>query len=218
MQPGPTPDTRPASAAVIVPVKAFSAAKLRLALTLEPATRAELARAMAARVLRAARPLPTLVVCDDEEVRAWTERQGAEALWTPGLGLNGAVEAGIAHLVRRGVARAIVAHADLPLATELAWLASFDGITLVPDRHRDGTNVACVPTGAGFRFAYGAASFASHRAEAARLGFAVRLVPDVPLGWDIDVPADLELPPPLRLPGDVAGLLTAVEAIPAEVP
>lgn len=219
MPPGPIPDLHAVSAAVVVPVKAFAQAKVRLAPTLEPATRAELARAMAARVLRAARPLPALVVCDDEEVRAWTERQGAEALWTPDLGLNGAVEAGVAHLARRGIERAVVAHADLPLATELAWLACFDGVTLVPDRHHDGTNVACVPTGAGYRFAYGPGSFAAHRAEAARLGLAVRLVPDEHLGWDLDVAADLDPPPHLRLPVDVAGLLTsAIEPAPTEAP
>jgi 2-phospho-L-lactate guanylyltransferase len=222
---------RPVSAAVVVPIKAFTEAKLRLAPSLEPATRAELARAMAARVLRAARPLPTLVVCDDEEVRAWAERQGAEALWTPDLGLNGAVEAGVAHLARRGIERALVAHADLPLATELAWLASFPDVTLVPDRHLDGTNVACVPTVAGFEFTYGAGSFARHRAEAARLGLAARLVADARLGWDVDLPADLDLPPDLILPRDVAALLPGApsptgaatgdpesEPAPAEVP
>lgn len=209
---GPTPDLHPMSAAVVVPIKAFSEAKVRLSPALEPATRAELARTMAARVLRAARPLPALVVCDDEEVRAWTERQGAEALWTAGLGLNGAVEAGVAHLARRGVARAVVVHADLPLATDLHWLAAFDGVTLVPDRHRDGTNAACVPTDVGFRFAYGAGSFAAHRAEARRLGLAVRLVPDERLGWDLDVAADLELPTHLQLPVDVAALLTPLGA------
>lgn len=219
MPPGPIPDLHAVSAAVVVPVKAFAQAKVRLAPTLEPATRAELARAMAARVLRAARPLPALVVCDDEEVRAWAERQGAEALWTPDLGLNGAVEAGVAHLARRGVERAVVAHADLPLATELAWLAHFDGVTLVPDRHHDGTNVACVPTSAGFRFAYGPGSFAAHRAEAARLGLAVRLVPDEHLGWDVDVAADLTPPAHLRLPVDVAGLLTpSSDPTPTEAP
>jgi len=211
MHRGPTPDALPVSAAVVVPVKAFTLAKVRLAPALEPVTRAELARTMAARVLRAAGSLPVVVVCDDDEVRAWAKRQGAEALWTPGLGLNGAVEAGVAHVERGGAARAIVAHADLPLATELAWLAAFDGVTLVPDRHRDGTNVLCVPVGAGFRFAYGAGSFASHRAEAARLGLAARLVPDEPLGWDIDLPADLVVPPHLHLPVDVAGLLTVRE-------
>lgn len=213
-----------AGAAALVPVKAFAQAKLRLAASLEPATRVELARAMAGRVLRAAAPLPTFVVCDDEEVRAWAERQGAEAIWTPGLGLNGAIEAGIAHLARRGVAHAVVAHADLPLATELARLATSGCVTLVPDRHRDGTNVACVPTEVGFHFSYGAASFARHRAEAARLGLIARLVPDERLGWDVDLPADLRLPDHLRLPVDLAALLAAAAAAgssspdPAETP
>jgi 2-phospho-L-lactate guanylyltransferase len=207
MPAGPRPDLRPVPAAVVVPVKAFTQAKVRLAPSLEPATRAELARAMAARVLRAARPLPVVVVCDDEEVRAWAARQGAEVLWTPGLGLNGAVEAGVEHVAGQGAERAVVAHADLPLATELAWLAHFDGVTLVPDRHHDGTNVACVPTHAGFRFAYGTGSFDRHRSEAIRVGQAARLLPDDALGWDVDVPADLDLPDHLALPRDVAALL-----------
>jgi len=204
--PNPVPHAR---ASVLVPVKAFAQAKLRLAATFDPATRAELARAMAARVLRAAAPLPVVVVCDDEEVRAWAEREGAEVLWTPGLGLNGAVEAGVEHLRRRGVDRAIVAHADLPLASELAWLADFPGVTLVPDRRRDGTNVACVPTDAGFRFAYGPGSFRAHRAEAVRCGLVARLVADERLAWDVDLPEDLSPPPPLALPGSIAALVAA---------
>src|SRR3546814_8902284 len=71
--------------AVVVPVKAFSQAKVRLTPRLDPATRAELARAMADRVLRAAGTLPTSVVCDDDEVAAWAQRHGAEVIWTPGL-------------------------------------------------------------------------------------------------------------------------------------
>lgn len=201
------PETPPASAAVVVPVKAFARAKARLAEVLDAATRAELARAMAGTVLRAAGGLRVVVVCDDPEVRAWAEREGAEALWTPDLGLNGAVEAGVDHLRRRGVERAVVAHADLPLATHLRWVAGSALVTLVPDRHHDGTNVACVPTDAGFRFAYGRGSFAAHRAEAARLGLTARLVPDPRLGWDVDLPADLAPPPPLRLPSSVAALL-----------
>ena len=188
------------TAAVLVPVKAFAAAKQRLADVLDPAARVALATAMATTVLEAAGPLRTAVVCDDDDVRSWAEAQGAEAIWTPGLGLNGAVEAGVAHLARRGIDRVVVAHADLPLATDLAWLADTEGVTLVPDRHRDGTNVACVPAGAEFSFAYGAGSFAAHRAEAARLGLLLRLVPDVPLGWDVDVAADLAPPAELAAP------------------
>lgn len=204
---GPSPDLRPPRAAVVVPVKAFGAAKLRLSERLDPQARADLARAMAARVLQAAAPLPVAVVCDDDAVRSWAEDHGAEAIWTPGLGLNGAVEAGIAHLGRRGIERVVVAHADLPLATELAWLAAFDGVSLVPDRHGDGTNVACVPSGAGFRFAYGAGSARAHREEGARLGLAVRVVPDRRLGWDLDLPSDLVLPDDLALPEEIAAVL-----------
>jgi 2-phospho-L-lactate guanylyltransferase len=187
-----------ATAAVVVPVKSFARAKARLAPVLDGEQRAALARTMAATVLRAAAPLPVLVVCDDEDVRTWATGLGVEVAWTPGVGLNGAVEAGVALLAARGVARAVVAHADLPLATDLAWVAEGDGVTLVPDRHGDGTNVAGVPTGAGFRFAYGAGSCARHEAEARRLGLPVRVVPDLRLGWDVDQPADLDLPTDLR--------------------
>ena len=188
-------------AAVVVPVKSFALAKARLAPVLDGTQRAALARTMAATVLQAAGSLPALVVCDDDDVRAWATDLGVEVVWTPGVGLNGAVEAGVARVAELGVARAVVAHADLPLATDLGWVADGEGVTLVPDRHGDGTNVACVPTSAGFRFAYGAGSCARHEAEARRLGLPVRVVPDLRLGWDVDRPADLDLPSDLRPAG-----------------
>lgn len=187
------------SAAVVVPVKAFRAAKARLAPALNRDERAALAREMARIVLQAAGPLPVVVVCDDPEVREWAKAEGAEVLWTPGRGLNGAVADGVAALRGRGRALAVVAHADLPLATTLAWVSEFPGVTLVPDRHRDGTNVLAVPTDAGFGFAYGRGSFARHRAEAARLGLPARIVRDPELSWDVDVPADLPWPLPPAL-------------------
>jgi 2-phospho-L-lactate guanylyltransferase len=64
----------------------------------------------------------------------------------------------------------------------------------VPDRRLAGTNVAGVPTGAGFSFSYGAGSFARHRAEAARLELPARIVQDPFLSWDVDVPGDLAWP------------------------
>src|SRR6187431_2452532 len=115
MQDGPLPRATSATTALLVPVKAFSQAKQRLAPVLDPAAREALARAMAATVLQAAGPLRVAVVCDDDTVRAWAEAHGAEAIWTPDLGLNGAVDAGVSHLAHRGVERVVVAHADLPL-------------------------------------------------------------------------------------------------------
>jgi 2-phospho-L-lactate/phosphoenolpyruvate guanylyltransferase len=180
---------------VLVPVKAFGRAKLRLAEVLDAPARARLAREMADRVLTAAGGLPVAVVCDDDEVAAWAQHRGARVLWRPGHGLNGAVNDGVATVGAEGEERVLVVHADLPLATGFDDLLVDDGVLLVPDRHEDGTNVASVPTGAGFRFAYGPGSFARHRAEAERLGLAVEVRRPPRLTWDVDVPADLDLPP-----------------------
>jgi 2-phospho-L-lactate guanylyltransferase len=177
--------------AVLVPVKAFADAKLRLAPALPAAERSRLAQTMAAHVLEVARPLPVAVVCDDAAVADWARRQGALVVWEPGRGLNGAVQAGVERLAEAGARHVIVAHGDLPLAGPLAWASRFPGVTLVPDRRDDGTNVASVPADAGFTFSYGPGSFQRHGAEALRLGLGLRVVREPLLGHDVDVPADL---------------------------
>jgi 2-phospho-L-lactate guanylyltransferase len=179
---------------VLIPVKSFTEAKVRLADALPASERAALARAMGARVITAAGQLPVSVVCDDEDVAAWAVGLGAAVIWSPGVGLNGAVTDGVLRLAASGAIEVIVAHADLPLADDLARLSGFAGVTFVPDRHGDGTNVLCVPTGVDFRFAYGPGSFARHRDEADRLALPYRVLRDPRLGWDVDVPADLDLP------------------------
>ena len=180
--------------AVLVPVKSFRQAKGRLAAALNEHDRAALAREMATKVVRAAGLLPVSVVCDDDEVAAWAVSLGAEIIWRPGRGLNGAVTDGVDELASVGYDRVIVAHADLPHALDLTWVADFDGVTLVPDRRDDGTNVACVPAHSRFVFAYGPGSFAAHCGEAERLGLPLRIEREARLGWDVDVPADLDAP------------------------
>lgn len=180
--------------AVLIPVKAFSDAKARLADALSPAERAALAESMATSVIAAAAPLDVWVVCDDSEVAAWATRSGANVLWKPGRGLNGAVNEGVSDLAHLDVGTVIVAHADLPHAREFASLADHDGVTLVPDRHGDGTNVIVIPTDCGFIFSYGPSSFERHRAEAKRLGLDCRIVLDERLAWDVDRAEDLTSP------------------------
>lgn len=182
--------------AVLVPVKAFDDAKVRLATALSGEERRTLARVMAERVVAAAGSLPVAVVCDDAEVAGWAAALDVIVITAPGRGLNRAVEFGVASLAADGIEQVIVAHADLPMANDLAWLARFPGVTLVPDRREDGTNVACIPAHAGFRFAYGAGSFARHRDEARRLGLALRTVRRPDLAWDVDMPEDLLYPAP----------------------
>jgi len=179
--------------AVLLPVKAFADAKLRLAPALDPVQRRALARAMATQVLQAAAPLPVAVVCDDPEVAAWARDRHALVVWEPERGLNRAVEAGVHRLAAEGARRVVVAHADLVLARDLAWVGAFMGVTLVPDSRDDGTNVACVPVDAGFAFSYGPGSFARHADEVRRLGLGLRVVREPRLGRDVDLPSDLVL-------------------------
>lgn len=179
--------------AVLVPVKAFREAKQRLSGALTDGERESLVRRMAERVLRAAAPLPVAVVCDDTDVAAWARAQRALVVWEPGRGLNGAVHAGVERLSAMGVRRVVVAHGDLPRAAGLADLGPFDGVTIVPDRRGDGTNVIELPGACGFRFSYGPGSFQRHRAECERLGIPVRVLELPSLAYDVDVPGDLDL-------------------------
>jgi 2-phospho-L-lactate guanylyltransferase len=181
-----------AGCAVLVPVKAFGAAKGRLAGVLGVGERAALARSMAERVVGAAGGLPVWVACDDGDVAEWASARRAHVVWTAGLDLDGSVAHGLATLRRAGVASAVVAHADLPLAAGLArvtWFAG--GATVVPDRRDDGTNVLHVRLDAGFSPSYGPGSFARHVAQLRSLGLNVRVARIPDLQWDVDVPEDL---------------------------
>ncbi len=205
---GRHPYTRRVSApppvVVLIPVKAFARAKSRLAASLDPTQRAQLARSMATTVVRAAAPLPVTVVCDDDDVAAWATSVGASVEMTPGGGLNGAVTEAVDRLRARGVARVVIAHGDLPFARSFERFAPgapddlaprpANGVVIVPDRRRSGTNVLSVPTDSGFRFAYGTDSLDLHLAEADRLGLPTEVWSLDDLGWDVDEPEDLDVP------------------------
>ena len=181
---------------MLVPVKAFGEAKRRLSPVLAPDDRARLTRRLAAAVVAAASPLQVAVVCDDREVAAWARGLGALVIWEPGRGLNGAVAEGVAHLRDRGIATVLVAHGDLARPGGIPALLDHHppgGVTLVPDVRDDGTNVAVVPSGTGFRFSYGPGSFRRHLDEVARCGLAGRVVHGGDLSLDVDLPTDLGL-------------------------
>ena len=179
---------------MLVPVKAFTQAKQRLATVLSPEHRHRLARTLAHGVLHAAHELPTFVVCDDDEVRDWALQHGAEALWTAELGLNGAVDDGVRSVAARGFEHVIVSHADLPLPMSLTRVARSDTATFVPDTRRDGTNVMSFPLGRPVPAAYGPGSFARHRDAARSIGLSVEVRVDPSLALDVDVASDLTHP------------------------
>jgi 2-phospho-L-lactate guanylyltransferase len=179
-----------AAVAVVIPIRSFRAGKGRLAAVLSDDERAALGRTMAERVLAAAAPLPVYVVTGDDEVATFASEHGAKVIADPGS-LNGAAEVGRATAAADGFERVIVAHADLAKPTPFAWVADFDGVTIVPDRHGGGTNVMALPTRASFDFAYGEGSRTRHEHEARARGLALRVVDDASLGWDVDEPSDL---------------------------
>jgi len=201
-------------AALLVPVKAFAVAKGRLRGHLTNAERERLARWTAGRVLAAARG-DVFVACDDAGVAEWAVARGAAVVWGPGLGLNGAVDQAAARIAADGYSRVTIAHADLPDPRGLADVGRgalapgntrlAEAIVLVPDRHRDGTNVLSRPTAADVPARYGAGSFARHLAAAQATGRPVTVRVDRFLSVDIDTPSDLRHP-------IVARLLTAALA------
>jgi len=179
---------------VLVPVKAFADAKVRLAGVLDPEQRELLARWCAERVLAAAAPAPVYVVCDDEGVAVWAGELGAQVLQRPGFGLDGAVNSSVVWLREQGVRHVVVAHGDLPLAHSLSETASDGSLVLVPDCRDDGTNVISIPTAMRFEVVYGPGSFRRHLTRALAAGLAVTVRRDLRLSRDIDVPSDLTHP------------------------
>lgn len=176
--------------AALIPVKSFRAAKARLTGVLTDAERAHLARMMASRVIAAARPLPTFVACDHDEVASFAEELGATVLWGPGLGLNGAVDHGVSTVAGKGFDHVVIAHGDLPLATDLGALARPDEVVIVPDRRHDGTNVLARPCPLVLPASYGPASFRAHYRAAMATGARVTIRTDRRLAIDIDTLAD----------------------------
>jgi 2-phospho-L-lactate guanylyltransferase len=150
---------------------------------------------MAERVVAALGDLPVVVVSSAPEVVAWSTTQGLAVIDDPGT-LDAAAAAGRAWVRSCSLARVVVVHADLPLATSLDIVERHAGpgiALIVPDHRDDGTPLLSVPSDAPFAFAYGPGSAAQHAAEARRCGLDVRIVRDPALGFDVDVEDDLRV-------------------------
>ena len=167
--------------------------KARLAPALDTDARLALMQRMAEAVINAAGDRPTIVVTSAPEVVEWCAARGIATIDDPGS-LDDAAAAGQAWAAQLGLARVVIAHADLPHASSLDNVATAGPArvaVLVPDRHDDGTPVISIPVDADFRFAYGPGSFARHVEAARAAQLEVVVVRDRALGFDVDVAADL---------------------------
>lgn len=177
--------------AVVIPVKSFTLAKGRLSDTLNPSERETLAKQCAETVLAATAPFPTYVVCSDSTVADWATAHGAHVVHCPTPGLDIAVASGRAAAHADGCDHLIVAHADLPLATSFQHVARDGEVTMITDRHRDGTNVLSFPIESRFSTAYGPGSLENHMQLATNAGLEYTIIADPDLELDLDTADDL---------------------------
>lgn len=196
-------------ALLVLPIKAFDNAKGRLAKVLEPAERIRLARECADRVARAAEGCDILVVTGavvtgavgttpspHPDIVDWATRHGATCITQREPGLNAAVREAVRFAAEGRYGTVVVAHSDVPLATPVVEFVESDTVVIVPDSHRDGTNLMSLPLAVAlqFSFHYGPGSFRAHRDEARRLGHEPRVVASREWGLDLDNPEDLNDP------------------------
>lgn len=185
----------------VVPVKERSAAKQRLAGTLDPVLRRALVLAMLEDVLQCLAAAPRLdgviVATLDDRAAALARRYGAEiSREQAGEGHSEAVAAVARRLARDGAAM-LALPADIPLVqpADIARLAAAcdrePGFAIVPARDGRGSNaVLCAPADA-VPLRFGGASCVPHLAAARGRGFAP-VVLDLPrIALDIDDGADL---------------------------
>lgn len=188
----------------IVPVRGLAAGKTRLAPALAATGRAVLNRSLLVR---------TLAVLAD-----WSEAMGRCIVVSPCLralrlardagamplyegasavGLNRAIELGVARAWARGATRTLILAGDLPYL-DAGALSDMENaarrsrcVVLAPDKSGTGTNAVLIGVGTDFKYAFGPMSFHAHELAAERSGLRVSVVRRRELEFDLDLPEDL---------------------------
>ncbi len=187
----------------VVPVKALSHAKSRLAGFLSLIERRDLVIEMLRRVLttlmtcRGAAIADVWVISADPEVLALARSAGTRTILDSAGSLNGALEQARARLVAAGVATMLVIPADVPLisCTDVFSLANAlageADLILATDRQGDGTNALGLHLPGALPFRFGAQSARLHREDATTLGLRLQLYASATLSLDVDDPESL---------------------------
>lgn len=210
MAPTPAPDLSRTWA--VVPIRGLRTAKTRLGGELAPDERVALVGEMLRRTLVATRDASaiagTVVVTLDPAAARVAKGHGAIGLVERVPGLNEAIVAGRSLAAARGATAVLVLPADLPRITSAAVSELVDAsreavdgaaalglrgvVSLVPDRHGEGTNALLLVPPDIVHPAFGSGSRAAHRAAALAAGATYEEVGG-PLSLDVDTRADLLL-------------------------
>ncbi len=187
----------------VVPVKSFDTAKERLSPRLGGGSRHLLAQAMVCDVLSALRRVGRLdavaVVTDDHEIEAMLRSDPVTLLLDDRRdGQSAAAMIGIRHAVAEGYRRVLLVPGDTPLIDPDAVDALLEtsrteklSVTIVPDRHREGTNALVITPPDAYEPSFGPGSLERHL-EAARTAELSHRVEEVEsLMHDVDTAEDL---------------------------
>jgi len=187
-----------------VPLKHPACARRRLLEDLTAKQRHSMYFTLARRIITALRDVPivrdTVIVTSSAEVEIFAEHLGVRVMHQMrDEGINSACEAAIASSSAVGITNALIVSGDLPMVTSksiTALLQAADlqhpGVTIVPDRHRVGTNaLLCTPADA-IRLHFGPNSFGEHLRTAREHGLETRVFESSELALDIDEPEDLD--------------------------
>ena len=194
----------------IVPLKALSSTKQRLAPVLSDTARHSLVRAMAADVLTQLRSHPQIdkvsIVCGE----GWSAAQFADPhlrVWNEStLAVRGLNSALTAALTKAECDSVLLIHGDLPFLqrvdiTRVVSAASRVDVVLCSDQTATGTNALLMPRDTPLVLSFGERSFDRHREAAMTLGASWEAVQASGIATDIDSPEDL-----LLLSAEAAGL------------
>jgi len=185
----------------VLPLKALSPVKTRLASILSPVQRDGLMKAMVEDVLTALRDCPAvegiLVVSRDPDIPTLVDVYGAEVLvLEQDKDLNSAVQAATDYLAGKGIDRALILHGDIPLANagDLARLIDEShhcALTLLPCKQGQGTNALVTSLPARIPFLYGEASCQRFKEAAEQEGLPTQSLDLPEMALDIDTVEDL---------------------------
>jgi 2-phospho-L-lactate guanylyltransferase len=187
----------------VLPIKSFGTAKQRLARMLGSGSRHLLAQAMFSDVLAALRRVRRLdaiaVVTEDHEAQAILRGEPVMVLHDHRReGQSAAAMIGIEHARAQRFDRVLLVAGDTPLADPRAIDGLLDAsradhlaVTIVPDRHREGTNALLIAPPGALQPSFGPGSLERH-VQAARAGELAHRVEEVEsLMHDVDTPEDL---------------------------
>jgi 2-phospho-L-lactate/phosphoenolpyruvate guanylyltransferase len=187
-----------------VPLKHPACARHRLLEALTAKQRHSMYFTLARRIITALRDVPMVrdivVVTSSAEVELLAGHLGVRVMHQMrDEGINNACETALASSSAVGITNALIISGDLPLVTSESITALLQsahlqerGVTVVPDRHRIGTNaLVCTPADA-IRLRFGPNSFAEHLRTAREHGLVARVFESGELALDIDEPEDLD--------------------------